>query len=557
MSCRAILHSTGKESIPLLLVRDGILSPRQCDHEFKGSTGECPTCKAMIELADLGDGSSYASAMLALQERGQSVTYKRFGYGSSGGVEPWRVCYWGHPPGYWDGVQFRDCQNATTNAHTVHLQVLKGWYEKQFKPEDGFTIKVEPHLRKPGDPPRPYSPDLAIYGPKGERMVAVEYQRSREAYEKFCDRDDLRRSEDWAAVDWWFDDTQPKPEEERITVYSQAQMHRTHLALLSVPFYRCWVDPLTLKLEGDYGACGELPPSRQRRVERKLEKAELAECSTAQIMRQIEDGPERSIIKDYVKPLEARPGSELNFKARIEYNAERERRLALAVVARQTRLEEQDRRHREWVAEQQRIEAERREQERLRQEELERQRQKEEQARQLAEERLRKIEFIKEHGHDFEDLRTASDDYLNELEDAYLEADAIELAKAQAKAEQESIELKAKQEAAEAQWRAEQQQLAAERQAKWERDNAERLERERKQRQAELHWHPIKLSEPVRGGNRMVMNLFSGEQIRPYPHAAPETFVERTAAGYATNRYTHPDLDGWQVWKKKPVTEEF
>ena len=60
---------------------------------------------------------------------------------ADGGVEPWRV-YWAHPPGYWDGVQFRDCQNATTNAHTVHLQVLKGWYEKQFKPEDGFTIKV-------------------------------------------------------------------------------------------------------------------------------------------------------------------------------------------------------------------------------------------------------------------------------------------------------------------------------------------------------------------------------------------------------------------------------
>ena len=58
-------------------------------------------------------------------------------------------------------------------------------------------------------------------------MVAVEYQRSREAYEKFCDRDDLRRSEGRAA-DWWFDDTQPKPDEERTTYC------RTHLALLNV-----------------------------------------------------------------------------------------------------------------------------------------------------------------------------------------------------------------------------------------------------------------------------------------------------------------------------------
>ena len=84
MSCRAILHSTGKESIPLLLVRDGILTPRECDQDFMGLTGECPTCKAMIERADLSDGSCDASATLALQERGQGDTYRRFGYGFDG-----------------------------------------------------------------------------------------------------------------------------------------------------------------------------------------------------------------------------------------------------------------------------------------------------------------------------------------------------------------------------------------------------------------------------------------------------------------------------------------
>ena len=553
MSCRAILHSTGKESIPLLLVRSGELTPRQCDHEFKGEKGECPTCKAMIDRADLGDGSSFASAMLQLRERGQTVTYKRFGYGSDGGVEPWRVCYWGHPPGYWDGVQFRDCQSASTSAHTVHLAVIQQHYEKQFKPEDGFTIKTEQRLRKPGDPPRPYSPDLAIYGPKGERMVAVEYQRSHEAYEKFCDRDDLRRSEKWAAVDWWFDDTQPDPEKERTTVYGRSQMHRTHLALMSVPFFRCWVDPATLVLEADEGMCGELPPNRHKRVERKLEKAELAECSTAKIMRQIEDGPERSIIEGYTAPLEAKAGSELNFRARVEYSLEKERRLALAVVERQKRLEEQDRRHREWVAEQQRIEAERRERERIRQEELERQRQKEEQERRRAEERLRKIEFIKNHGHDPEDLQTASDAYLEELEDACLKADAIKLAEEQAKAEQEAVERKAREEAAEAEWRAERERIAAERQAQWERDNAELVERQRKEAEAERHWHPTKLSAPFRGGQRMVLNLLAGEKIRPHRQGEIETFVERTGAGYSTNRYTHRDLDGWQVWKEKPI----
>jgi hypothetical protein len=236
----------------------------------------------------------------------------------------------------------------------VHLEVIKRYYEKQFKPGEGFVVKVEPRLRRPGDPPRPYSPDLAIYGPKNERLVAVEYQRSHESYEKFCERDDLRRLERWASVDWWFDDTTQKPDEEAPTVYSKSQMHRTHLALLGVPFYRCWVDLVTLELKADYGKAGDLPPHRRVRVSRRVEKAELADCSTAQIIRLIETGPEREIVKDYVRPLEARPGSELCFRAHAEHSLEQQRRLAVAVLARQDRLEQQDRRHREWEAEQRR-----------------------------------------------------------------------------------------------------------------------------------------------------------------------------------------------------------
>lgn len=356
MSCRAILHNTGKEAIPLLLVRSGELTPRQCDHEFKGATGECPTCMAMIERAELGDGSAYAQAMLALQARGQSVSYKRFGYGSDGGVEPWRVCYWGHPPGYWAGVQFRDCQNANTSVHAVHLDVIRKYYQKSFRPEDGFVIKVEQRLRKPGDPPQPYSPDLAIYGPNNQRMVAVEYQRSFESYEKFCERDDLRRAEKWPAVDWWFDDTQSDIAADKATVYGKSQMHRTHLALMSVLFYRCWVDPCTLQLKAEHGRCGDLPIERRKHVERKIEKAELAECSTAQLMRQIEQGPERELIKDFVRPMQVKAGSELDFRAHADWSLEREKRLALAVMRRRLRLEEQDRRDREWLAEQRRKE---------------------------------------------------------------------------------------------------------------------------------------------------------------------------------------------------------
>lgn len=543
MTCRAILHSTGKESIPLLLVRSGELTPRQCDHEFEGQTGECPTCKAMIQRADLNDGSSFASAMLALRERGQSVTYRRFAYGLDGSVEPWRVCYWGHPPGYWDGVEFRDCQKASTNTHNVHLEVIKRYYEKQFKVEDGFTIKTEPRLRKPGDPPRPYSPDLAVYGPNDERMVAVEYQRSQESYGKFCDRDDLRRSEKWAAVDWWFDDTQLDPERERATVYTKSQMHRTHLALLSVPFFRCWVDHATLELKADYGSCGDLPPERKARIERKLEKAELAECSTAKIMQQIENGPEREIIKGYVAPLEAKPGSKLNFKKRIDYSLEREKRLALAVVARQKRLEEQDRQHREWEAKQQRLAKERLEKQRLEAERLE-------QERLDALEKEQTLAFIVRHLgaiiHVDPRWIEGTEEGIAELYQEATDAKVVQDVEKAARAAQQ----KAEADAAEAEWRAKQERLAIKRQEQWKRDNAERLERERQQTEAESHWHPIRFSEPSgRSNHRFALNLKIGDKVRRFKGADCEYYRGFSSAGYSTNEHTYLTMDGWQVWK--------
>lgn len=285
-----------------------------------------------------------------MRSRGFGVTYKRFGYGAAGGVEPWRVCYWGHPPGYWSDIPFRNCQNPDTDTHTINLAVIRDYYAKQFAPELGFVIKTEPRLRRPGDPPRPYSPDLAIFGSDGKRMVAVEYQRSHETYEKFADRDDLRRSEGWAAVDWWFDDTQPNPDAPRKTVYDKSEMHRTHLASIGVHHFRCWVDLDTLRLQAEYGRPSSIPPDRRIRVDRRIEKAVLANCSTAKLIRELEGEPEHKYIKQHVQPLRPRTGSELQFLADVNYSIEREQRVALAVIKRQQRLAEQDRRHREYAA---------------------------------------------------------------------------------------------------------------------------------------------------------------------------------------------------------------
>lgn len=490
MSCRAILHGNGEESIPLLLVRSGELTPRQCDHEFAGLTGDCPTCQASIDNADLSDGGSYAAAMLTLKSRGVDVSYRKFAYGANGSVEPWRVCYWAHPPGYWDGVEFKDCQNPSSNAHSVHLNVIKRWYEESFKPEQGFKVTVEPRLRRPGDPPRPYSPDLAIYGPKGERLVAVEYQRSHESYEKFCSRDDLRRSEKWADVDWWFDDTQNDPEKNRITVYEKSQQHRTHLALLSVFFYRCWVDPQTLKLEAEYGRSGELPPHRVKRLHRHIEKADLAECSTAAIIRQIESGPERKIIEAYTKPLEAVPGSVLNFKKRTDWSLAKQQKIAEAVVMRQKRLEEQDRRHRKLEAEQKRLFEEQQEQERI-------QREKQE-----------------------EESRISGKELAQELRERALEESK--------KAEEQRIQREKKEKA-----------------IKDLEDHKRKL-----YEQEQSRWHQIQFTEPIsnRGGAfSSAVNLRIGSLIRRGPGHEVEVYEGMTNAGYSTDKHTYLSLSGWQV----------
>jgi hypothetical protein len=538
MTCRAVLHTTKEQSIPLLLVRRGELTPRQCDHEFKGVTGDCPTCKAQSDAADVKDGSSYAQSILLMRARGFGVSYKRFGYGSDGGVEPWRVCYWGHPPGYWTDVPFRNCQSPDTDSHTIALQIIREHYAKEFTPELGFVIKTEPRLRKPGDPPRPYSPDLAIYGPNGERMVAVEYQRSHEAYEKFAERDEMRRSapENWVAVDWWFDDTQPNPEQPRRTVYDKSQSHRTHLALLGVPLYRCWVDPQTLKLQAEPGRCGELPPDRRKRVERHIEKSDLRECNTAKLIRELEGTPEELIIKDFKKPLRPLRGSGLEFFEDTTYSLERERRLALALTKKQQRLEEQDRRHREF------------------------------------ETKCRLVCQIKELIDEMNVLglsTTAANDWtierlereIKRLEEQRPQAELIwdqQLAEAQAQAERaaeerrlahierERVESEREQKAAQAR-----AALQSERQREWDRYNAEVDERRRKRQEYEAQWRPIEArDELVRGQEVMKTLVLPGSEIRRAPGWPVEVYQGVSGAGYSTNKATYHSLVGWQIFKR-------
>jgi hypothetical protein len=251
------------------------------------------------------------------------------------------------------GMKAGDCSNPDRETHRLNLMALKAFYE-QWHP--GCKVIMEAVLRAPGDPPRAYSPDLSVVGSDGTRLVAVEYQRSREAYEKFADRDGLRLKEGWASVDWWLDDTQNDPDKPVRSVYDQSDMHRTHLAAMGRPIYRCWVDPFTFVMQYDYGCSGALPPSRRKRVEKHIERAELKDCSIAQAIRDLEGEPEEQLIKEIKHPLRARPEAGVQGPGLagvhpgldLKYHLERERRVAEAVVARRSRLDEQDRRHREF-----------------------------------------------------------------------------------------------------------------------------------------------------------------------------------------------------------------
>ena len=556
MTCRAILHGTGQLSIPLLLVRSGELTPRQCDHEFKGKTGDCPTCQANIANTDLSSGTAYAQAMLLLQGRGVGVGYRKFGYGTSGSVEPWRVCSWAHPPGYWQGVPFRDCANPDTDTHKVHLEVIRRFYEKDFPTSEGFSIKVEQMLRKPGDPPEPYCPDLAIYGPTGERLIAVEYQRSFESYDNFARRDDLRRSEGWAKVCWWFDDTQPDPENPRKTVYDRSEQHRTHLILASSEPIRCWVDPITLKLQAEYGTGGDLPPDRRKRVERHLEKAGLTECSTADLFKQFEATPEESIVKPYKAPLRALSGSDVNFRQDLDYSLERERRLALALVARQQRLEEQDRRHREWTAKQSQLD-------RI--------------SSHTSDLRRNGFHLASQFWTQYDDLEPltkaanqlesdlhrllADIEFKFEMERLTRIAQQLEIEKEQAAFANTIAEIKqaiSRRQDSEAHHRSVLERTATRLQeAIYNRHSLlkrqQALAEKEAHRQAELHWHRIEAKdELIRGEQVLKTPILIGDRIRQGPRSPVEIYQGVSGAGYSTNRHTYSSLVGWQIWKSNP-----
>jgi len=557
---RAILDD-GKEHKPVLRLMTGEMTPRQIDKEYCGAIGQCPDCEGFLAATDLSGGGTLAAA---IADKDRRVKYRRGVY--AGGTDQLlSQMHFKHAAGYLqNGLAPCNCKSRNQLIHTEAVEAIAHQYRQDA--EKGFTVEAECQFVKPGTPPELYRPDIVVLNQFGGKHTCIEYQRSPEPFDKFVHRHELRGSE-WGNAIWFFDD--------KIWDRKSTCEARDWLFDNRQTFYRCWVDEATLELQVEEGTFATAVVKEAGK--KRLRKFVPHKCSEADIIneyllatgQETDSRQERRRVQN--EPPKANRLKGFNIVKRAEADRKKERELFETLKRQKAEREEKERQRRQYHAKMQRLENiegllpttkildEGNSSANLSwsldqlDNEVERLHgllNKAIAEKSNAEKRLRQIKYIKEHGHDFAELRSAPDSHLDELEEQYREIDRKEQAKYEAEQERLNAERKAKQEAAEAQWRAEQQRIAAERQAQWKRDNAERLERQRQQQELERHWHPIKFSEPKRGGYRMTMNLLIGEKVRPYPGKQAEVYQGRSAAGFSTDTHTYPEFEGWEVWKK-------
>jgi hypothetical protein len=127
----------------------------------------------------------------------------------------------------------------------------------------------------PGTPPTLFRPDVSVIGPSGERVACIEYQRTKESFESFKARDEVRLKE-FSEVLWFF----------HAGTYGKSWDHRDYLADHGRRFFRTWTERENGQLMHEEG---ERPTRRQARDKGH----DLAACSEASLMRVI-DPPDRA-----------------------------------------------------------------------------------------------------------------------------------------------------------------------------------------------------------------------------------------------------------------------
>jgi hypothetical protein len=228
-------------------------------------------------------------------------------------------------------------------------------------------------------------------------------------------------------------------------------------------------------------------------------------------------------------------GSSLEFFDDLTYSIERERRVAQAIVAQQKRLEEQDRRHREYETKRILLS----------------------QIRDLISEFAvldldtsascswptdqLEAELARIQGYPSQAERI----WQQQQQKLAIKLREQEAARLQAQAEEDRL----RQQQLDDYLRA-QEQARAEAFRQWEIENAHRAEQERKRRAYEAQWKPIEAREETVRGNQLLRTLvMPGDFIRRRPGAPIERYAGISGAGYSTDRHTHASLVGWQIWK--------
>lgn len=266
MGFQAIL-ADGSVIAPAVDVLDGLLKPSQANAKYKGTAGTCPHCQ---ELRDAQAGTDNLQVQQALSIADLSVSFKR---AYLDGERMVRVMHFAHRAGFLSSpgacLLCRDNQLA---HHAAAVKAIGHWAERHWP---GCTVKAEMQIIIPGAPPVQFRPDVSVIDATGNRVACIEYQRSKESFEAFKARDELRCSE-FGEVLWFF----------RTGAYGSSLDHRDYLADRSRRFFKAFTDPETGQLQCQEG-------------ERPVRRASLGmghtlkACSESSLLRAI-DPPDRA-----------------------------------------------------------------------------------------------------------------------------------------------------------------------------------------------------------------------------------------------------------------------
>lgn len=290
MGFQAIL-ADGSIIAPAVDVLSGLILPSRANEKYKGTTGTCPHCQ---ELRDTYDGINNPLVQQALAAADLSVRFKR---APLNGEQMLRAMHFAHRPGFLASAgACLLCRDHQLAHHAAAVKVIGRWAQSHWP---GTTVKAEMQVMVPGAPPVRFRPDVSVTGPDGRRIACIEYQRSKEPFDSFKARDELRCAE-FSEVLWFF----------RIAAYTSSVDHRDYLADRGRRFFKVFTDPDTQQLQ--YRP-GERPI---RRTPRRIDHA-LDACSESSLLRAIAPpdrmrrydplGIDTSLDMQEVKPIHPRP----------------------------------------------------------------------------------------------------------------------------------------------------------------------------------------------------------------------------------------------------------